>query len=279
MLVNNYNSILKRKSSNWQPETITQKNRIEADGGVVIDLPFMNRVIYTLKALGIYSNCKLLTDANFGVKKDITGAVSKLYDISGNNNDAIQATGASQPIWSLVGGKGVITYDGSNDHLSAVDSDDWTFGSGNFSIYIDIKVLQMPTVYYSLIGQGASGSNYWIVFLHADGKLSFNAVNGGVDVCSFTVPFTPQFNVKYNISIIRNGNTWYLYINDTPMTKTLTWGSYSNSLGNNAASLDIGRRDRGLYDLYLKGSMNKTIVFKGTALSQSQIATLNALGL
>lgn len=126
--------------SQLQNETIIQKNRIEADGGVVIDLNFMNLVIMILKNMGIYGNAKLLLDANFGVKKDGTGAVSKLYDISGNNNDAIQTTGAYQPIWSMSGSTAVITYDGVNDILIIPNTAKW-YPVG--SILMSVKLLSV----------------------------------------------------------------------------------------------------------------------------------------
>jgi hypothetical protein len=84
-----------------EAETMTQMNRILADGGTIVDLDYMDLVISTMKAQGIYTAAKFIGDANIAVKKDAgTGAVSILYDISGNNNDAVQAVGANQPIWT-----------------------------------------------------------------------------------------------------------------------------------------------------------------------------------
>ena len=103
------------------PETMTQCRRIIADGGTIIDQKYMDRVIRTLKAQGIYTSCKFLADANFAVKKDGSNAVSTLYDISGNNNDAVQATGAAQPIWTAAqqNGKAGLVFDGSSSNLTS----------------------------------------------------------------------------------------------------------------------------------------------------------------
>lgn len=102
----------------WTPETLIQKSRIESDGGEVVNLTCMNAVISELETLGIYSNCKFLTDADFGVKKDIDNKVSKIYDISGNGNDVASLISANQPIWNTLGDKGLITYDGTSDYIS-----------------------------------------------------------------------------------------------------------------------------------------------------------------
>jgi len=45
-----------------------------------------------MKAQGIYTSAKFIGDANMAVKKDGFNAVSVLYDVSGNNNDAVQLT-------------------------------------------------------------------------------------------------------------------------------------------------------------------------------------------
>jgi hypothetical protein len=100
------------------PETMTQCRRIVADGGTIVDQKWMDRTIRTLKAQGIYTSSKFLGDANFAYK-NATG-VTTLYDISGNNNDAIQATTARQPIWTagVQNGRAGLVYDGTNDTLT-----------------------------------------------------------------------------------------------------------------------------------------------------------------
>jgi hypothetical protein len=77
----------------------------------------MDRVIRTLKAQGIYTSCKFLADANFAYK-NATG-VATLYDISGNNNDATQATGGNQPVWTAAqqNGKAGLVFDGTDDYI------------------------------------------------------------------------------------------------------------------------------------------------------------------
>jgi len=108
------NNIINPYVFDMEPETISQKARIIADGGAVIDLQFMNTVIKTLKNQGIYGNAKMILDANIGVKKNGAGVIDKLYDISGNNNDAVQTVAGSKPTWSAPGGKGIIRYDGGD---------------------------------------------------------------------------------------------------------------------------------------------------------------------
>lgn len=270
MLVNNYNSILKRKSGGLQPETRQQIGRILSDGGTVIDIPWMDSVIRTLKILGIYSNCKLLTDANFGVKKDITGAVSKLYDISGNNNDAVQATGASQPIWSLVNGRGVITYDGSNDFLNAGNSPYFNT-IGSFTVMTNII----------LSGYNNNGSS-WNCFL-GKGQLStatgwaFAINSSNIKVFSYNANETNSFIIALNticqVVGVRDdslGET-ISYINGV-LKKAVTISPITTSTN----SLFLGKDS--LNTRYMRGQINTTSFFD-IALTQDQISALYNLGL
>jgi len=93
-----------------------QVERVEADGGKIIDVDYIEGMLATLVELGLMDNVKFLGDANFGVKKDAANAVSKLYDLSGNNNDVVQATGANQPVWTkaVQGGRAGLVFDGTD---------------------------------------------------------------------------------------------------------------------------------------------------------------------
>lgn len=237
-----------------QPETITQKNRIESDGGTVIDLPWMNRVISNLKAQGIYTSCKLLTDANFGVKKNpSTGAVSKLYDISGNNNDAVQAAGANQPVWSLVNGRGVITYDGVNDELVWGNKDYGTTHS-----------------FYAGVSQAVSGDKVWIGTVGNPNNYVFDYVT---NTWKYTTPESVSsssdiFSTAWrSMLIVRNNTSVKFYKNGGAIgTSTLS--------ANN--SLIVGKIG---YDISLyrpKGSMRWLLIFS-TALSDSNRQILESL--
>lgn len=92
--------------------------RILADGGTVVDESHLRNTLNTIYAQGLEDSIQVLTDANFGVKKDGGGAVSKLYDISGNDNDPLQTAGSIKPIWTAAqqNGKAEISYT-SNQYL------------------------------------------------------------------------------------------------------------------------------------------------------------------
>lgn len=100
-------------TSQFDADAITQRARIVADGGEVIDFNAMQSFIRGLKDLGLYDNLLACWDVRFGVKKDGSGSVSRWYDISANNRDAAQATGSIQPLFNSNLGVDYITTTGT----------------------------------------------------------------------------------------------------------------------------------------------------------------------
>jgi hypothetical protein len=100
-----------------------EKDRAEAGGaiienGVYIDL--IQPVYNVLDGAGEWSNVVFFGVA--GVRDVVSGSVSKLYDQSGNQEDATQATSSQRPTddtSSVLGGRVVIAPDGSDDVLEA----------------------------------------------------------------------------------------------------------------------------------------------------------------
>ena len=69
-----------------EPEIITYRNRVVADGGSVVNIMAINTAIKKRKADGSYSNIKAWYSALGGIK--LSGSlVVKWYDITTNNND------------------------------------------------------------------------------------------------------------------------------------------------------------------------------------------------
>ena len=243
----------------YEAETIIQKDRIEADGGIVVDLTWINSVIRELKEQNIYSSCKLLTDANFGVKKDITGAVSKLYDLSGNNNDAIQPTGASQPIWSLVNGKGIINYDGTDDFLIVLTSSmnlrlsqTW-FASGKSSNISCAIVAKDDIVNQRQMSWENGGRDDYLFIPAATG------VNAGIALTA-NVPCILSFRFTSGVKI----EGWKNNVTGTPVS---TAGITTNDA---AIDYSIGARYTGsAWNNPWNGYLNNTLAFD-IALSEGQ---------
>ena len=82
----------------YDVDATTYRARVIADGGVVISMLDVDSAIKHAKFNGYWDSVAFWTSAQFGVKKDGSNAVSKLYCLKGN--DAAQTTGSAQPIWT-----------------------------------------------------------------------------------------------------------------------------------------------------------------------------------
>lgn len=110
-MINAIHGILASKY--YDAATIAYRDRVEADGGTIKDLAYVNSVIRLLILEGVYSNLASWVSANAGVKKDGSNFVSKMYCITGK--DMLQATGSAQPTWVSSGknGRAIMQFNGS----------------------------------------------------------------------------------------------------------------------------------------------------------------------
>lgn len=89
--------------------------RVVADGGTVTDSAEVNASY----ALGLdMDNVFCWVSPAFGVKKDANNKVTKLYDLSNNDNDLVQADTSKSPTWYADS----LLFDGVNDDMK----DSWT---------------------------------------------------------------------------------------------------------------------------------------------------------
>jgi len=87
-IFNHYKKSLRLFESRYSAKTVAYKTRVEADGGTVIS---MNVVEDMYTSQFNWANITSWVGVQFGVKYDANGKVTKLYDLSDNENDFIQA--------------------------------------------------------------------------------------------------------------------------------------------------------------------------------------------
>ncbi len=158
-------------------------------------------------------------------------------------------------------------FDGSGDYLSTADSDDFSFGTGNFTIDAWVRFNSLP----------ASGFDA-LIYSHKLGpanRISFKLRNvGGVYKWTFdaqtdvgVVPInteqtaTVSAGVWYHVAIVRSGNNFMLFQNGQQVGSTVT---DTDAVPNIAAPLYIG--SAGGEASYLDGWLDELRVYKGIAL-------------
>ena len=138
-------------------------------------------------------------------------------------------------------GSSSIKFDGSGDYLSCADSNDWSFGTGDFTLETWVRFNDSAGS-ENLFSQYQSGSNRW--YLSADltnNTLGFYDAGSGMDVEQTVVTWVAD--TWYHVAMVRSSGTVTYYVNGTAYTVTGT--NPSGNITSNTGSLQIGRYNTG----------------------------------
>jgi len=119
----------------------------------------------------------------------------------------------------------------NGDTLNISDSDDWNFGSGDFTI--DCWLYRTgASLYQTIVSQQTDSSNYWQWrYWGATGNFDFNVAGAGGFTVNWTVSAFAQDTWVHH-QIVRNGSSWYLFQNGTQVGGTQTQaGAVPNMTG------------------------------------------------
>jgi len=164
--------------------------------------------------------------------------------------------------------------DGDSDYLSVEDSDDWAFGTGDFTIDMWVRFAKLPLggTYCRVYSQlDAMNAVELIVYRPVSGnsKLRFGIVSGGLSKILLNGTWNFVADTWYHIEIDRSGSNWYLFAGVAGVTNTLlTSDTASFSSPNVNAPLLIGCADQGspyvpMY--FFNGYIDEVRVSKGIA--------------
>ncbi len=200
----------------------------------------------------------LVLDLDAADRNSYISGSTTWFDLSGNPNNGTLTNG---PTYSSANG-GSIVFDGTNDLI--IKNPPFTgLPSSQLSVFIWIKFNDLSAVYYELVSQGRTPSNYegeWVLttknvsssirlsFFDYNSGYGFNTVNGN------TILVTNQW---YHLGFIKNGTSGTFYVQgsqdgtSTGINKTYTdtgyviGGGYRDSshyLSGNIASTQIYNR-------------------------------------
>jgi len=174
------------------------------------------------------------------------------------NGDATQSA-----VQSKFGGKSAY-FDGTGDYLFIPDSDDWNFGSGDFTIDFWVNPGQVSAqkaifsqeesdYYPANFAEILSGQIRWVM-----------RTASGADIFDMSSSSTLAIGTWYHVALVKNGTTYKIYINGTER------GSATNStvMENVVSPFEIGRRFDGACGLpscHWNGYIDELRVSKGIA--------------
>lgn len=164
-------------------------------------------------------------------------------------------------------------FDVTEDCLTTPDHADWYFGTGDFTIDFQVRFNTVPNTSGGkvLCGQYANSNSYWQFSFGdnvGDGTGQYFTIFGydGVVYTPNLLWNTPSAiiaNTWYHIALVRNNNSWYLFIEATQVGVAQT---DTGTMPNIAATLSIGGQDRGAsIALSIDGWIDEFRVSKGIA--------------
>lgn len=186
---------------------------------------------------------------------------STTFPDSSSSQHMITANGNAQVDTSQYefGGASAL-FDGSGDYLSVPDSENWNFGTGDFTLdcWVRVNSFAGAGATFPLVGQTQNSSNFWFIFLSA-AAIELQARVAGVDVIRFSKLNATSLATWYHIAVIRTGTTFRIFVNGTQVGTDETDASAMPDL---SASLFIGADGLGDFG---NGWIDELRVVKGTA--------------
>lgn len=232
--------------------------RVLADGGKIHSSKLLEETYLAHKDL--LPNTKILLMPEVGVKTRISESnefINKLYDLSSNNNDAVQATEANQPyLGNIPVGKYKLYSQNSNIRLPLTTTISFT-NTETWSFVCNVKLKNFG--WSTLISSGTSR-----VRIYIGEKYAMFFIDNSLNLKYFSIPCNKTSNINFNVFLVCRGNNATLYINGIAYE---TFDVDTSIIINNILSSSSSAYS-------LAGDMNYLSIFN-KALSATEIANLN----
>lgn len=135
-------------------------------------------------------------------------------------------------------------FDGDGDYLTVAYSDDWDFGSGDFTIDGWVRFTAID-VYQGIVSQHVDGMNSWYLGISAMNRLEIYFKDTTIKGSFYQTSALPglAINTWYHIAVARSSSTCYMFINGVsqPVFQATAFGT----IGSIAANLEVGRAEGG----------------------------------
>lgn len=141
-----------------------------------------------------------------------------------------------------IGKGGSLLLDGDSDYLTFLDSDDWDFGTGDFTIDMWLRFGAINAD-QAICAQFEGGTDYWIFYIDANNKLYMyfidnTTVRGAYIMTSAWSGLA--INVWHHVAFVRSGTTGYIFIDGVAQTLTEAVSFGTNNTGNYTSALWVG---------------------------------------
>lgn len=163
-------------------------------------------------------------------------------------------------------GTASMLFDGSGSYASLADSDDWNFGSGDFTIDCWAKWNDHTTSdgLQIIACQKDSGGGEWFIgSLNATTLVILFKNSDGVQIGNYQCNWTPTDGQWYHLAFERSGATGKIFVNGISQTLREYAAFGTSDVGNLDGDVLIGRYRT--YDYYFNGWIDEFRISRGIA--------------
>lgn len=156
-------------------------------------------------------------------------------------------------------------FDGNGDYLSLADSDDWNFGSGDFTIEFRFR-LPSNTPNSMFYAQRVDDAHQFRLGWAgaSNGFFEFYVANGAT-LAQYQLHVTPTANAWHKMVIARKGTNFYWLYDGVLQSPSVLTAIGSNVMPDLAASLFIGNSGHPTYPDWMNGWLEEYRISKGVA--------------
>ena len=152
-------------------------------------------------------------------------------------------------------------FDGSGDYVSTPNSDDFNFGTGDFTIELAVRFASLPVnSVVSLVSAYLNSTTGLSIQYRTDGG-SGNRLTFGVGDTSNNFAWSPATGTWYRVAVTRSGTSLRAFIDGTQIGSTITNSSNLNS----TAALWIGALNFSGGVQFLNGWIDEMRITNGVA--------------
>ena len=190
---------------------------------------------------------------------------STTFTDSSDSANNVSALGSCQidTAQSVFGGASGL-FNGSNASLSIDDSDDWAFGTGDWTIDFRIRfnTIAQNDLWFSVYDDG--GANRWLVSFNASGRLDhYVTASSSVINYYYTGSSFVTTDTWYHMAFVRSGNDFFIFKDG--VAASLTAGTAQTSATNYPNISSVFRIGKQSGSFFLDGWVDEFRVSKGIA--------------
>ena len=191
----------------------------------------------------------------------------KFYSDSGRNTQVGSTATATINDTSVTPQNYSVVFDGSNDWLEVADSDDYSFGSGDFTIEFWVKPEGTLTNKGYVCKWYTNGNLEWFVGTNSDIVKFAYSTNGNGYTIQPDSGYAMQSGVWHHIAVARSGNNVKLFVDGIQKGSTHDDGGATYYDGTDP--LVIGANEHGSSSWRMDGKISNLRITKGQALYTS----------